>query len=133
MYRFDFVFSYWIFLWYILYEFGVTSFNPKLGILIGLIENAFLLAVMIYYKNDSIFLFCLINTFLKVIPFWRLRHTLYRKKDAYALLVYFMLYLVWVSMNENVLVYAKGRIKNIKENKPAFPLIQYIKSLNIYR
>ena len=49
--RADLVFSYWIFVWYLLYIFKVTSYNPKLYLLLGLIENLAYLFLMIYYNN----------------------------------------------------------------------------------
>lgn len=125
--RIDFVFSYWIFFWYILYELKLTSFNPKLAVLAGLIQNSFILGMMIYFKNSwiHIFLFCLINTVLKVIPFWNLRNTKYHKKDAYAMMVYFMIYLIWM--------FANGKLgmkfdiyKKVKHNEPIGPFIYYI-------
>jgi hypothetical protein len=32
MLRFDYVFSYWIFIWYLFYELKWTSYNPKLAL-----------------------------------------------------------------------------------------------------
>lgn len=127
MYRFDFVFSYWIFFWYILYELKLTSFNPKLAIMLGLIANLFLLSMMFYFNNAWIylFLFCLINTFLKVLPFWRLRNTSYHKKDAYALMFYFMIYLTWIYVNDK-LTFGLEIYKKIKQNKPIGPFTYYI-------
>jgi hypothetical protein len=49
-YRFDYVFSYWIFAWFLLYEFGYTSYNPKIALIIALIENIGILCLMIYFK-----------------------------------------------------------------------------------
>ena len=53
MNRIDFVFSYWIFLWYILYEFKITQYNPKWALTFGLIENIF--AVIILFKGFDLF------------------------------------------------------------------------------
>jgi len=128
-YRFDFVFSYWIFVWYLLYEVKLTTYNPKLAILLGLFENACILGMMIYFNNawTYIFLFCLVNLFLKVIPFWRLRHTSYAKKDAYALLFYFMIFLTWIYVNDQTLTkYALERYKQLKTNKPVAPFTYWI-------
>ena len=84
--RFDLVFSYWIFVWYLLYIFKVTSYNPKLYLLLGLIENLAYLFLMIYYKNSLLYisLFIFINVFIKVIPFMSLQNTDYNSKDAVA-------------------------------------------------
>lgn len=131
-YRFDFVFSYWIFFWYIVYELKLTSYNPKLAILVGLIQNAFILGIMIYFNNAwlYIFLFCFINLFLKIIPFWRVRRTAYHTRDAYALLIYFMIFLTWIYINDyNLIQYASERYKQLKNNKPIGPFIYFIDTL----
>ena len=131
-YRFDFVFSYWIFFWYIVYELKLTSYNPKLAILVGLIQNAFILGIMIYFNNAwlYIFLFCFINLFLKIIPFWRVRRTAYHTRDAYALLIYFMIFLTWIYINDyNLIQYASKRYKQLKNNKPIGPFIYFIDTL----
>ena len=39
MIRPDLIFSYWIYLWYILYIFKVLKYNPKLAIIFGMIKN----------------------------------------------------------------------------------------------
>ena len=99
--RFDFVFSYWIFAWYLLYEIGIISFNPKFALTVGLIHNCFAFILMIYFKNSfiNIFLFCLINLFIKIIPLWRLRNTKYHLYDIYATMILFIIYLLWMELN----------------------------------
>jgi hypothetical protein len=112
-----------------LYELKFTTYNPKLAILLGLLENACILGIMIYFNNAWIymFLFCFVNLFLKVIPFWRLRHTFYTKKDAYALLFYFMIFLTWIYVNDQTLTkYALERYKKLKTNKPVAHFTHWI-------
>ena len=58
----DLIFSYWIFVWYLLYEFKIINNSPKLALIIGLITNTILLLLMIYYVNN-------IYNILKVILF----------------------------------------------------------------
>jgi hypothetical protein len=41
--RFDLVFSYWIFAWYLLYMAKIIKYSPKLVIVLGIIENTALL------------------------------------------------------------------------------------------
>ena len=75
--RFDFLFSYWIFIWYLLYEVGVITFNPKIAFVLGILENIVLFIAMIYVNQSWIHLvtFCLINTIIKGIPLWTLWNT----------------------------------------------------------
>ena len=100
--RFDFVFSYWIFSWYLLYELGITSFNPKFALTIALFENIIQLCMMFYFKNTiiNIIMFCFINLFIKIIPLWRLRNTNYNLIDVYATLILFIVLLLWMDVND---------------------------------
>ena len=125
--RIDFVFSYWIFAWYLLYTFRVTTFNPKIALVIGIIQNIGLLLLMLYYKNDWIHIatFCLINLCIKVIPLWTVRNDPYRWKDFYALVVYFMMYIVWLFINQYTLD-IKKRLQDIKVNLPIGPFMQFV-------
>jgi hypothetical protein len=130
--RFDFVFSYWIFSWYILYEFKLTSFNPFIALLIGFIENIGVLLLMFYYSNSyfNIFLFCFINFFIKVLPLWRLRNSEYNIKDIYVLIFVFSIYILWLIINKvDFKKVMNTSYNNIKNNKPLGPFMYYMKSL----
>jgi hypothetical protein len=82
---------------------------------------------MFYYKNDWIHIatFCFINLFIKVIPLWTLRNDEYRWKDFYALLVYFIIHLVWLFVNDQLHGIEKG-LQKIKENLPVGPFMQFV-------
>lgn len=125
--RFDYVFSYWIFAWYVFYAFNLTTFHPKIALVVGLIHNTGLLLTMIYYKNDWIHIatFCFINTFIKVIPLWTVRNDPYRWKDFYALVVYYMIYLVWLYVNGQHSDVERG-LQLIKNNLPIGPFMQLV-------
>ena len=130
--RFDFVFSYWIFAWYILYELGFNIYNPKIAIIIALIDNIALLCLMIYFSNSliNIGLFCLINFFIKVIPLWRLRNTNYKISDCYALLFLFLLYISWLYINKvNITKLLQERYDKIKNNDIIGPFMYYMKNI----
>jgi hypothetical protein len=127
--RFDFVFSYWIFAWYLLYEFGITSFNPKIALTIGLINNAFAFIIMIYFKNSliNIFLFLLINLFIKIIPLWRLINTKYQLIDIYATMILFILYLLWMELNNiKYTTFMKNNYKRLTNGGEGGPLTYYL-------
>jgi hypothetical protein len=127
--RFDFVFSYWIFAWYLFYVLKLTSYKPKIALIIGIIHNSILLLSMIYYKNDWIHIltFCFINLCIKVIPLWTIRHEEYRWKDAYALLIYFIIYLIWLYLNNQIKsISLQKSIQRLKNNMPAGPFTYYV-------
>jgi hypothetical protein len=125
--RFDLVFSYWIFAWYVLYALGVTTFIPKIALIVGIIHNTGLLLSMFYYKNDWIHIatFCFINLCIKVIPLWTVRNEPYRWKDFYALVVYYMMHLVWLFINGQMNGIDKA-LDQVKKNLPIGPFMQLV-------
>jgi hypothetical protein len=130
-YRFDLVFSYWILLWFILYECNFTTYNPKFALLIGLLENTVYLLYMIFYKNSisSIWLFVIINFFIKIVPLYIVANTVIRKRDILFTLCLIFAYIIWLVVNNvNVYQYIKDPLKIFRENKTdETPLISIIK------
>jgi hypothetical protein len=101
--RIDLVFSYWIFIWYLLYILNIVKYNPKLALLLAIIVNLIVIILMIYYKNplSIIVSFCLINLFIKIIPFISLIETPYTLRDFYALVISFVIFLLWRKINDS--------------------------------
>jgi len=132
--RVDFVFSYWILIWYILYELHLVTFNPKFALFVGILENVMGLAWMIYYSYKHIALFLIINFVLKIIPFYRLRKTKYTRRDIYATFAIFALHCVWLFMHR---IYfhdiAWTQLHLIQQNKPIGPIMTLVMNLNTTR
>ena len=74
------VFSYWILLWFILYYFKLTSFSPKFAITVGILENIVLFIFMVLWGTSTrtIIWFAIINTLIKILPFYYLRNASYK-------------------------------------------------------
>jgi hypothetical protein len=74
--RGDLVFSYWIYVWYLLYIFKFIKYSPKIPLILGLIDNIIMLLMMLLYGTSSrtIFYFIVINTLIKVMPIYYLRN-----------------------------------------------------------
>jgi len=100
------VFSYWVILWFILYYFKITSFSPKFAITAGILENLVLLSLMILWGTSTrtIIWFVIINTVIKIMPFYYLRNEPYKLKDIYFTLALFALFIVWLHINKQSLV-----------------------------
>lgn len=94
--RIDFIFSYWLFFWFLLYKLNIVIYNPYLGLIIALIVNSFMFILFLSYKNYyKAFLFVIINFIIKIIPIYLLRNTSTQKKDIYALFILYNLYLIY--------------------------------------
>ena len=128
--RIDFVFSYWIFAWYLLFIFKYTKYSPKLALIIALFHNTLVLILMIYYKVNlfQIIFFCFLNLFIKIIPLWTLRNN--KSYDIKATLTLVIIYMIWLYINNtNVIIVYNKQINNIKNNKPVGPVTEFINKL----
>lgn len=103
--RVDLVFSYWIYLWYILYAVKITSYSPKFPLLLGILDNIIMLIMMLLYGTSirTIFYFIVINTFIKVVPLYYLRNEKIKTKDIYFTLYLFVLFIIWLNVNNQSL------------------------------
>lgn len=114
-------FSYWIFIWYILYVLHLTQYNPKIGLLFALIANILLLILMIWYKTTThlVFLLLLVMLFEKIIPLYTIWNIKTSYNDVLVFIILFAIYIVWIIMNKQ---YINNFINNL------FDLIIYKKN-----
>lgn len=98
--RFDFVFSWWLFAWWVLYYFGVVPFNPKLFLILGIIENAFGIFIL---PPEKIPLYMFINTFIKVLPLVLVWNTVTRTQDVVFGLFLTLVYITRLAINKEQL------------------------------
>jgi len=99
------VFSYWVFAWFILYVCKIISFSPKFAIILGLIDNAIMLILMLIYTKNryTILYFIIINSFIKIIPFYYLRNETIKFKDIYFTIALFCVFVIWLHINKQSL------------------------------
>jgi hypothetical protein len=113
--RVDLVFSYWIYFWYILYAYKITTYSPKFPLILGLIDNIFMLVIMLIYGTSrrTIFYFIIINTFIKVVPLYYLRNEKIHMKDIYFTILLLGIFILWLHINKQSLF---GNIKIIHDS-----------------
>jgi len=131
--RFDIVFSYWIFAWYLLYMLKFVNYSPKFAIMIGIIENIVLLIFMSLNgaNRRTICYFILVNTFIKLLPFYTMRHDTIRVNDIQATVILAIIYVGWIftnnqSITENYKLVYDSLTKN-KDTMPFLALVSYVK------
>ena len=100
--RLDYIFSYWIFAFFILYEMGLIKYSPKFLLIIGVIHNFLLLIYFIVRKSSSydIIKFITINIFIKIIPLYLVWKDKIIKKDIIASFIIFLIFLFWMFINK---------------------------------
>ena len=124
MIRIDYIFSYWIIFWYILYICNFIKYNPKFVIILGLIENICILLLMFYYNTKSrlIFLFFIMMILLKIIPLYIIRNRKITLNDIYFTGVLFSIYIAWMFINKkNTTDFINNTNKLIIYNKNTLP------------
>ena len=101
--RLDFIFSYWIFIWYILYILKIVKYSPKFALYVAMIDNIILLSILIYKKSSiyDITKFLAINTFIKYLPIYTLLDEKIKTKDIIATIILFLIYIIYVYVNKN--------------------------------
>jgi hypothetical protein len=130
--RIDFVFSYWIFVWYILYVFKITTFSPKFPLIIGLIYNIIMFLVMLAYGTSfsTIINFLIINIIIKTIPLYRLRNEPIMLRDIVFTIILLGIYGIWLHLNGDSLI---GNAKLIHDSllydKGNTPFIAFVNKL----
>lgn len=113
--RIDLVFSYWIYLWFILYIFKYTIYSPKFVLILGLLDNIVLLFLMFIWGTSvkTIIWFIIINILIKIMPLYYLKKESYKIKDVYFTAGLFLIYIIWLHINNQSLV---GNIKIIHDS-----------------
>lgn len=130
--RADLVFSYWIYVWFILYFFHITNFSPKFVLILGLVDNIIMLILMLYFGSSgkTIFLFIIINTIIKVVPLYYLKNQNIKLKDIYFTCILFIIFIIWLHINKQYLI---GNIKLIHDsliyNKSQTPFMRLIQKI----
>ena len=131
----DFIFSYWIFVWYILYISGILPYSPKLAILLAISINIIMFVLMIYYKTKILYIFnfILINFFIKILPYYTLIREKIYIQDLKPLAIIFIVYSVWLYMNDlYVLKYQETIFKAVVYNKNNTPLMNLLTKIEYY-
>lgn len=97
-----YVFSHWIFMWFLAYAFvtwilRIRGFpNPKLALLIAETQNVALFAYFIMQDvpTRNLFVFAFINTWIKIIPIYLLRNVKMHESDIVWIFMLYVVYLI---------------------------------------
>jgi hypothetical protein len=130
--RLDFIFSYWILLWYLAYAIKFTDISPKFAFIFGILENIAMFSFMSYKGTslDSLFRFGLTNFITKLIPLYLLRGEPIRRSDVIMTLLIFGLYNAWLYVNgetfSRVVAQITDSLANNKNETPFMKLLDQV-------
>jgi hypothetical protein len=119
------IFSYWIFIWFILYYIGIIRYSPLLLLIIGYIFTLFEFIYLIINKisNYNLIKFFIINVIIKFIPILLILIKInfqinIKLEDVYISFILALIYIFVMSMtNKNPYIYYKMMLNTyIKDN-----------------
>lgn len=116
----DFILSYWVFAWYIVYILGWTKASPKLLFAIGILENLWTMGYIWGYATTENFLYFIVVFFLtKILPFATLWHRPVTKRDVVASVVLVAAYGGWIYLHQNQIHLTT--LQSLRENRNETP------------
>ena len=135
----DYIFSYWIYLWFVIYnlvafssvktpanKFIVYNLNPLLALILALIENLTMFIHLLYvYPNTTIIVkYIGMMLLVKVFPIYQLRNTKIRwQNDLFYLGIVFGIYNIYLALQgTNLVEVYMETYKSIANNKNQTPL-----------
>ncbi len=135
--RFDFLFSYWIVVWFLIYYFLNSAgsplgrfINPSLAIWAAFFENLFTFILLIVYGVGFSVLakYLVMMTLMKSVTLYLLRNTrIHLWHDALVLLLVFGIYLVYLFLNGENLYHIYRRtfyfVRTNSDKTPGFGLL----------
>jgi hypothetical protein len=133
--RIDFVFSYWLFCWWVLYHIKIIKSSPKFGLILGLIDNIIMIYFMFLYKTkyQTIINFIIINTIIKVIPLYLMRTEEIITNDIINNFLLFLFFISWININnQNLSNNIKIIYDSIINNRNTMPLMAILNDLENY-
>ena len=141
--RFDYLFSYWIYAWFIIYYFVDTTggskisafvkrwLNPKFALYIALLENMATLPVIIYYSVGIAIVLKYISMMfiVKIFPILLLRKDPIKwPADVFTFFVIFGIYNIYLSMNDEsfIGIYKRTITAFMTNDELALPGIRFV-------
>ena len=129
MLRADLIFSNWIFVWALIYIYGLTKFSPKIAIIIAILENigsSILLTTINYKTLRAILLYFL----LKLISLAIVINDVVIMRDFIVLILLFLIYTGWLFINdETVIGYYKKIHHSLNNNDNNTPFVNFINNI----
>ena len=126
--RFDLLFSYWIFTWFLVYIAGWTTYNPTIALIIATLENGIMIAFMYKTRIYTVLLFILALFLFKLLPLYVITRSIHRR-DIVATVGLFLIYAGWMYYNGQSLTYTIQVSKDVIENKRDLPFTSLMKKI----
>jgi len=126
--RVDYIFSYWIFFWYLLYIFRITNKNPLIAFILGLFENIVVIIAMLLHGSKYTWIFFTNVLIFKIIPIYFLLKSSHLNfmsvNDIWFLIWIFFVYYIWtIANNVSIFEIYKKHIDSLINDKNETPFM----------
>jgi hypothetical protein len=111
-----------------LFAAGITTYSPKVFLIISVSVNVIIFLLMLYYKNSLIYiaLFVVANFIIKVIPILLIHHITIKTRDYFAGAGLFVVYNIWLIINGTSFVeIMKNQYDAVIKNDARTPFMSY--------
>ncbi len=129
------IFSYWIFIWFLLFYFKIINYNPYYFLFIGLLLNTIHLLLYLYNSNYIKFIyFLIVNISIKVVPLLLIQNKSRSVNDIMFGIFLFFLYLCFIFIKRKFKI-SKSKtlyesiLQETKSKKITTPGMYYIKKI----
>ena len=129
------IFSYWIFIWFLLFYFKIITYNPYYFLFIGLIFIIFQAGLYLYFSNfEKFFYFIIVNPIIKIIPLILIHDMPRSRHDILFGIFLFFLYLCFIFIKRKFKI-SKSKtlyesiLQETKSKKITTPGMYYIKKI----
>ena len=131
MIRPDFIFSYWIFVWYLLYISKIVTYNPKIFLFLGVIEGMIVFCILLTkIPLSSVIKYFIVISVIKFIPYFTIRNRVIHYNDIVFSLFLFVVYHVWLFVNEKNMIGIYQNLYNSfvhnKQDTPGYMLVNRV-------
>jgi hypothetical protein len=129
----DFIFYYWIFIWFLLYWFKITKYNPKFLLILGILENLLTIGLTVYYKTNVFYIiyFIVVLFFMKVLPLYLVWNNKNNIRDLKRSVLIYIFYNFWLKYNKtDFLTIHKSILRSIIGEKNETPILCLISKIS---
>ena len=131
MIRPDFIFSYWIFVWYLLYISKIVIYNPKIFLFLGVIEGMIVFCILLTkIPLSSVIKYFIVISVIKFIPYFTIRNRVIHYNDIVFSLFLFVIYHIWLFVNEKNMIGIYQNLYNSfvhnKQDTPGYMLVNRV-------
>ena len=125
----DYIFTYWILIWFFLYIVKIVPYNPEYLFLAGLSLGVVQLGIMLAYKKSQDYILSFIMSVMvtKGIPIYYLHGEETTRPDIYAMLSSVVVFFFWLIFNGvPIRRFISEYLTPDKTGQISFPVTKYI-------